>query len=62
MFVFSKIMSYNVYMGMLFHLAEKCGNTLVLSCGVDESGSRWNLPQGCVRSYKGGLSALGLSG
>lgn len=55
-------MSYNVYVGVLFHLAEKCGNTLVLSCGVDESGSGWNLPQGCVRSCKRGLSALGLSG
>lgn len=59
MCVFLKIVSYSVYVGVLFHLAEKCGNTPGLSCGVGGSGSGRDFPQGCVRSWNGGCLQWG---
>lgn len=48
--------------GRAFPLGRETWKHTPASCGVGESGSGWDLPQGCVRSWKGGLPAVGLSG
>ena len=47
--------------GRAFPLGRETWKHAPASCGVGKSGSGWDLPQGCVRSWKGGLPAVGLS-